>query len=56
MNKEENSLENKTAKTNEKAPYRSPRLVTYGDIRELTLNISGTMGQDNATPPNAKTS
>jgi len=38
MIKKENQVGSKTDKTNVKAPYRSPQLVTYGDIRELTLN------------------
>jgi hypothetical protein len=29
-----------------KKPYQSPRLITYGDIRELTLNTG------NANPKN----
>ena len=38
---------NKDVETNEKAPYRSPRLVTYGDIRELTLLAPGGKIADN---------
>jgi hypothetical protein len=37
MIKKENQTVSKTDKTNGKAPYSSPKLVTYGDIRELTL-------------------
>jgi hypothetical protein len=36
MIKEENQTESKTDKTNGKAPYSSPQLMTYGAIRELT--------------------
>jgi hypothetical protein len=36
MIKEENQTESKTDKTNGKAPYSSPQLMTYGNVRELT--------------------
>lgn len=33
-------------------PYRAPRLLCYGDVRELTQNIAGNRGNDgNAFPP-----
>ena len=41
MIKKENQVGSKTDKTNVKAPYRSPHLVTYGDIRELTRTARG---------------
>lgn len=41
MIKKENQVGSKTDKTNVKAPYRSPHLETYGDIRELTRTAKG---------------
>lgn len=42
-------------KTNKKA-YRTPELVIYGDVRELTWNLSsaGTVA-DGGSTPNTKT-
>jgi hypothetical protein len=40
MIKKENQVGSKTEQTNVKAPYSSPQLVTYGDIRELTLTAA----------------
>ena len=36
MIKKENQKGTEIDKTNDKAPYRSPQLVIYGDIREIT--------------------
>jgi hypothetical protein len=45
MNKKENQTKSAADKamTDGKAPYSPPRLIIYGDIRELTLTV-GTMG------------
>ncbi len=37
-----------------KKPYRSPRLVTYGDFRNLTRSSKGGTKQD-GSPVNPKT-
>ena len=55
MIKEENQIENKTDKTKDKAPYRSPQLVTYGDIRELTLLAQKAPRSDNPGKENNMT-
>ena len=45
MDIKENQTKNTADKimTNGKAPYSSPRLTSYGDIRDMTLTV-GTMG------------
>ena len=35
-----------------KKPYRTPRLVEYGDLRRLTSGSAGTRGD--STPPGGK--
>jgi hypothetical protein len=40
MIKKENQVGRKTDETNDKEPYRSPQLVIYGDIHELTQNAA----------------
>jgi hypothetical protein len=52
MIKEENQPESKTDKTNGKAPYSSPQLMTYGDIRELTGAARPSMAKDSLTVQN----
>lgn len=27
-----------------KTPYRPPKLIVYGDVREITKNVGGTVG------------
>jgi hypothetical protein len=53
MIKKENQVGSKTDKTNVKAQYRSPQLVTYGDIRELTL-AGGRRNPDNSRDSESK--
>jgi hypothetical protein len=49
MSKKKNQVGSKTDKTNNKAPYSSPRLAPYGDIRELTQNSGNKGAPDNST-------
>ena len=55
MIKKENQIENKTDKTKDKAPYRSPQFVTYGDIRELTLTATAGARSDSPDGRDSKT-
>jgi len=34
-----------------KRPYRTPRLITYGNLRELALAKGGVRGDGGGTPP-----
>jgi len=36
MIKKENQVGSEMNKSNDKSPYHSPKLVVYGDIREIT--------------------
>lgn len=36
--------------TQERKPYRSPRLVVYGDLRRLTMVKGGTKGDGGGKP------
>ena len=38
-----------------KRPYRTPRLVTYGNLRELALAKGGTKNDAGPTQPASKT-
>ena len=37
-----------------KRPYRAPRLITYGDLRELALAKGGSKNDPGPTSPNSK--
>ena len=39
----------------QKRPYASPRVVTYGGLRELTLRDGGMMGMNDGGAGNDKT-
>lgn len=47
MAEKENHVGSEIEKPNNKAPYRSPKLVIYGDIREITLNTQKAGSADN---------
>jgi hypothetical protein len=55
MIKKENQTESKTYKANVKTPYSSPQLVTYGDVRELTLTAQKSVRNDNPGQENNMT-
>jgi hypothetical protein len=48
MTEKEKDLVTKSGELGKKAPYRSPQLVAYGDIRELTLTAQKSTNADNA--------
>ena len=47
MTEKEKDVVTKTGELGDKAPYRSPQLVTYGDVRELTLLTQKAPRSDN---------
>jgi hypothetical protein len=48
MTEREKDVMSKSGELGKKAPYRSPHLVVYGDIRELTLTAQKAAAADNA--------
>ena len=38
-----------------KRPYKKPTLITYGNIREVTKNLGGTVGKNDGGGGNDKT-
>jgi hypothetical protein len=47
MTEREKDVITKSGEPSKKAPYRSPHLVVYGDIRELTLTAQKAVASDN---------
>jgi hypothetical protein len=47
MTEKEKDVLTKPGELDKKAPYRSPQLVVYGDIREITLTTQRAGSADN---------
>ena len=47
MTEKEKDLVTKSGELDKKTPYRSPQLVVYGDIREITLTTQKAGAADN---------
>jgi hypothetical protein len=47
MTEKDGNAESKIDKHRSKAPYNSPQLVMYGNIREMTLNAQKAPAPDN---------
>jgi len=47
MVEKEKHVGSNPGKQEDKAPYRAPRLMIYGDIRQMTLTAQRAMSADN---------